>query len=894
MTNSFIEREYRLGDTDVDKARAEVKDQRTTESNYKERVKIMYAWLGALQQQGADTVSFFDLDLQYRTLETEIYNPIEFAQALTKHDKRESLADDNTSPTYKEAMLRMGKTIDDAFVQLEQIQREFVDEGPIFTAFEGKSEVTGGDMSADWPQFQANIHNNGATPAPGPSYGREKWKLPVSLGWYARPVVEGDRLYVTSPGMRVSSYCLNLKTGEEVWRSTQDVPQFYLYKYPGMASTPLLINDQVVLREINSHGGNDGQARNLVFLNKETGAVEARRYAGHVDYRTRYAPVTGNEAFLVYPFAVHDIYSTPAICQNLNRLICADSDNKNKLWDFNVGDIDALAEPVISGDKVFQGTMEGYVYAINLSSESEADRIAWDFLADGSINSAVVVECGKVFFGSNGGRVYCLNERDGMLEWEFEVKKPEGGARKHFTTPVYYGKKLYVGAADEQFYCLDAKSGKLLWQVAADDWIRSSPVVDDQGIHFATLSGQLYHVDHRGVIRWNRKISTHSIYADLVGSEEGLLVTDSNLMMYCLGRDGQMKWEKSILCSFKNSDGDRIFTDQVSGGTYYQSKPTAADGSLLFGTPSGFLYSVDADTGEEHWKFEMGGAISVGAAIAEGKVYAGQQGGERFFYCLDAKTGALEWKQTLPGGWVWGSAVVDEGLVYVPTVSGYAVCLDAENGHIVWMYPTAKSVPAEPAIDGDLVYFGSWSLSLYAFKKKTGAVVWKKNGVGLDSGTLIAQGGKIYLPSQDNIFTYFDSKTGVLLCEGNTNDEEKGVHSGFNASPAFADGVAFFSARVGRGVGGVPMASRVYSVNPETAKINWTFPDGGGLSAPALASGRVYIASGNTPLFYCLDQETGSPHWIVKLGHRVEESTLCIYRKMVYVLAADGYVHAIE
>ena len=48
MTNSFIEREYRLGDTDVDKARAEVKDQRTTESNYKERVKIMYAWLGAL------------------------------------------------------------------------------------------------------------------------------------------------------------------------------------------------------------------------------------------------------------------------------------------------------------------------------------------------------------------------------------------------------------------------------------------------------------------------------------------------------------------------------------------------------------------------------------------------------------------------------------------------------------------------------------------------------------------------------------------------------------------------------------------------------------------------------------------------------------------------------
>ncbi len=275
----------------------------------------------------------------------------------------------------------------------------------------------------------------------------------------------------------------------------------------------------------------------------------------------------------------------------------------------------------------------------------------------------------------------------------------------------------------------------------------------------------------------------------------------------------------------------------------------------------------------------MGAAISVGPAIADGKVYAGQQGSERFFYCLDAETGELVWKQTIPGGWVWGSAAVDDGLVYVPTVSGYAVCLDGETGHIVWMYPTAKSVPAEPAIDGDLVYFGSWSHSLYAFNKKTGEVVWKENGIGLDSGTLIAEDGKIYLPSGSNIFKSFDAATGELLSEGNKNEKEKGVHSGFNASPAFVDGMAFFTARVGRGFGGVPLSSRVYSVDPVTAKINWTFPDGGGLSAPAVASGRVYIASGNTPFFYCLDQLTGKPHWIVKLGHRVEESTLCIYQK---------------
>lgn len=873
-TVSLSAQEYTSGSSDIDKTRIEVQKQKTTEENYRERVLMLYMWIGALQQQGADTHSLFDFDSKYYELEPKVNN--------------------QTGSKRQEALKQMCQTIDKGFEQVEKVQKELVENGPIFKAFESKAKVEGGDLTAEWPMFQANKHNNGATTAPGPSYGREKWKFPVGLGWYARPVIEGNRVYVASPGMRVTSFCLDLKTGKEIWTSSQNHPKFGIYKYPGIASTPLLINDQVVLREINSHGGNEGQAKNLVYLNKETGKTEARRYAGHIDYRTRYAAVTGNEDVVVYPFGVHDIYDYPPVCQNLNRLICADAQNKQKRWDFNVGDIDALAEPVISGDKVFQGTEEGYVYALNLSGKWHDKRIAWKFKAKGSVNSAVTVQNGKVYFGSNGGNVYCLNESDGKIVWEYKIQNPHKGARKQFSTALFHKNKVYIGGADKQLYCLDALNGKIKWQVEADDWIRSKPFVDDKNIYFATISGRLYNLKPNGKIRWDKKISSHAIYADLVSSGEELLITDSNLNLYCFNNKGKQVWKKSILCAFTNDKGERIFTDQLSGGTFYQSKPTAADGNLVFGTPSGFLYSINAETGKENWKFEMGGAISVGAALADGKVYAGQQGGERFFYCLDAKTGELVWKQTVPGGWVWGSATVDDGMVYVPTVNGYALCLDGETGHIVWMYPTAKSVPAEPAVDGDLVYFGSWSRSLYAFHKKTGEIVWKENGVGLDSGTLIAEKGKIYLPHHWNLFTYFDAKSGELLCAGNKNDDEKGVFSNFNASPAFVDGMAFFTARVGVGLRGVPLASKVFQVNPETGKIGWTFPDGGGLSAPALASGRVYIASGNTPFFYCLDQKTGKPHWIVKLGHRVEESTLCIYRKMVYVLAADGYVHAIE
>jgi outer membrane protein assembly factor BamB len=441
---------------------------------------------------------------------------------------------------------------------------------------------------------------------------------------------------------------------------------------------------------------------------------------------------------------------------------------------------------------------------------------------------------------------------------------------------------------------LDAASGKVLWQARVDDWIRSRVFVTEQGLMAAAVDGSVVSLSRNGKVNWTKKVSTHPIYADLVSSSGGVLASDSHLWLYRLGEDGDVQWKRSILDAFENSAGERIFTDVLSGGTYYQSKPTAYQGKLYFGTPAGFLYAVDAETGKEIWKFEMGAAISVGPACANGKVYAGQQGGERFFYAVDADTGALAWKQTLPGGWVWGSAAVDDGLVYVPTVNGYAVCLDGETGHIVWMFPTARSVPAEPAIDGDLVYFGSWSRSLYAFDKKTGEIIWKENGIGLDSGTLIAHEGKIYLPHHDSVFKYFDAKSGEILGQGNTNEAEKGRYTNFNATPAFFNNRAYYTARVGTGLRGVPMASRIYSVDSATAKINWTFPDGGGLSAPAIASGRIYIGSGNTPLFYCLDAYTGKPRWIYKLGQRIEESTLCIYRDKLYLLAADGYVHALQ
>ncbi len=63
--------------------------------------------------------------------------------------------------------------------------------------------------------------------------------------------------------------------------------------------------------------------------------------------------------------------------------------------------------------------------------------IAWKFKASGSVNTAVTVDEGRIYFGANGGSVYCLNEADGKLEWEFKVQKSRGGSTKTFYYPCF-------------------------------------------------------------------------------------------------------------------------------------------------------------------------------------------------------------------------------------------------------------------------------------------------------------------------------------------------------------------------------------------------------------------------------------------------------------------------
>lgn len=861
---------YSSGDDEIDEIRKDIGKHPTDESNWLYRSSMLRLWETALRQQGAILSGRF----------SPVSINTAFVESLTVESEK------------KAAIARYAKRIDEAWGELDLIQKELLeDPSKGITALmpDPGSVVPPRKVEKPWSQYQGTLTHVGSNGTDGPVYGRIAWQFPVGLAWESRPVIDGNRVHLTSPGVRNILFTLDIETGEVVDTVRKMPLPGSVYSNSAGASTPIVLKDHILIREMGSRG-NAGPSKEVVYISRKTGQVEKEVYSGHIDYRVGYAPLAANENYMVYPFSIQDIEPVPPEAQAFNHIICRDVKTGDLIRDVHVGQ--TFAEPLLEDDMVYIGTKSGYVYCFSASEPDDPDTrvvmarkqvVTWSYKADDAVNRQAATDANHLYFGANDGSVYCLDKKTGDLVWKFSVDMPVAGAFRHFSTPLVAGNRLFIGSADKHLYCLDTGSGELIFKYLSSDWIRARPVATKSNVYFASIKGDLYNIDFRGNAAkevWKKRIGEHWIYADLALSGSRLLLNDSDLYSYCIDAgNGDLLWRFSILKSFHQEDGYRIITDPLSGGGYYQSKPIAVDGQVFIGTPSRFVYAMDADSGRENWKYELGAAISGAPVYYENKIYIGQQGGEDDFYCLDASTGKLVWKQNV--GWVWGSAAVSDGLVFIPGIDGYVNCLDADTGHIVWRFRTDKSVCSEPMVMGDCVYFGSWDDFLYKFDKRTGKLIWKYAGGGTDSGVTIGFDGKLVLPGAG--MTCIDDTTTEILWKPDLTGST-------NGTPAYSDGQVFISM----------WAGQLIALDANTGKMNWIAEQVAGITAPSVGSnGYVYCGSRGNPYFYALHEKgngdgTTDTLFRVRMANGLLESTPALYRGRAYILSAGGYLYSIE
>jgi outer membrane protein assembly factor BamB len=311
------------------------------------------------------------------------------------------------------------------------------------------------------------------------------------------------------------------------------------------------------------------------------------------------------------------------------HLYAVAADTGTLRWKAPIGG-DVSSSPAAKGNLVYIVSGDGALCALDRTSGRERWRtktgapLKFEYLPDEPrifdyYGPSPTVSGDRVYFGSSDGSVYAVDAADGRVIWKFAT-----GQWVHATPAVVDG-TVYVGNYDGQFFALDEKTGSVRWkyQVARDKQfpmpvaLIASPAVADGTVVFAsnaptgvvaldTRSGELrWRVDHPGsIINSSPSIANGVVY---VGSSDAQIVQAIDL------KTGTEKWH----CDTRA----RVFTS-----------PMVADGLVYFGNTEAYFLAIGANDGKPRGMTWAEAGIHSSPVMDHGVIYFGSD--DDFLYAI--------------------------------------------------------------------------------------------------------------------------------------------------------------------------------------------------------------------------------------------------------------------
>ncbi|HSM96478.1 MAG TPA: PQQ-binding-like beta-propeller repeat protein [Rhizomicrobium sp.] len=277
------------------------------------------------------------------------------------------------------------------------------------------------------------------------------------------------------------------------------------------------------------------------------------------------------------------------------------------------------------------------------------------------------------------------------------------------------------------------------------------------------------------------------------------------------------------------------------------------DGKLFVSTGFGSVIALDASTGKQLWKIDVGVPI-VNAPVANGgRVFVSSQ--DNHFFALAQIDGRKLWDHQgiseSAGILESTSAAVAGEYVVVPYSSGELFAIRVTNGRVAWSdmltrngATTALSelddIAGRPVIDRDMVFAISHSGMMVAINLNTGERVWSRDIGGIQ--TPWAAGDFVYVLTTD----------AELLCLSRKDGKVKWKHQlprwedpDSRDDPIVWAGPVLVSDRL------IVVSSNSYaeSISPYTGELTGRveIPDGAYI-APVVANDTLYLLTNNAQL----------------------------------------------
>jgi polyvinyl alcohol dehydrogenase (cytochrome) len=385
----------------------------------------------------------------------------------------------------------------------------------------------------------------------------------------------------------------------------------------------------------------------------------------------------------------------------------------------------AYGQPTIVGGKLYFGSQNGTVYAV----DARSGCIYWTFKAPAGVRTAITVDGARIYFGDLKANVYAVENATGKLIWQTKVETHPSS--RITGAPAFYDGRLYVPvssveeppAQNPQYQCctfrgsvvaLEASTGTQIW--------KSYAIPDPPGKTRLNAAGTQL-MGPAGAAIWSsptidvqRKVlyvATGNGYSD-----PPTRYTDA-IIAYDL-TTGSMKWSQQMTpndrwnfaCQGKGHDT----CPPDPGGDYDFGASPVLKGSLLFaGQKSGIVHALDPDKqGAIVWQTRIGrgsalGGVEWGIAVDAENVYAplsdinGQGKEMGGMFALRQKDGVKAW-QTPPAKPACAGkpgctpaqmapATMIPGVVFSGSMDGHLRAYESAGGKVIWDFDTLRDFP---------------------------------------------------------------------------------------------------------------------------------------------------------------------------------------------------------
>ncbi|HMD36861.1 MAG TPA: PQQ-binding-like beta-propeller repeat protein [Vicinamibacterales bacterium] len=431
-------------------------------------------------------------------------------------------------------------------------------------------------------------------------------------------------------------------------------------------------------------------------------------------------------------------------------------------WAFGFPDTtSAWAQPTIAGGRLFVGSQNGTVYAL----DAKSGCIVWTFAAHSGVRTSITIgrRSGArrfdAYFADQNGFVYAVDAADGRLIWS--VKADDHPLVRLTGSPALYGGRLYVplssyeeGGKPPGYACctfrggviaLDVETGETIWRAYT---IPDAPTLQREyadGTHLYGPSG--------GAV-WSAPtidVKRGAIYVGVGNAYSGPTPKTTDAIVALDLKTGAVRWAQQMYPGdrdvFGCTPGEMNCVPRAGPDFDFGASPalvtTAAGRDLIVaGQKSGVVFALDPDRrGAQVWRCRAGGGSGLGgiqwgiavdrdrayAPVAD--IYSSSPGG---LHAIDLRTGRRAWTTPAPpplcgrpqrgcSGAQFSAVTAIPGIVFSPSNDGGVRAYAAATGSVVWTFDTNRDFmtvngvrakggsmdgPA-PVVAGGMVYVSS-------------------------------------------------------------------------------------------------------------------------------------------------------------------------------------------